>query len=290
MAPDQSYFSARDQLAKDLSLFLPKGEATAESWRWFDEGLGWGRARLHAHGEEPMASNVEGQLAAWLNRRQKGEPWAYILGWATWRGRRFRVTPATLIPRPETEIVFEAAMRLAEQVGAKRAVDVGTGSGILGISLALESKLKVIATDISEDAIEVAKHNAGELGTQIEFALGDLLEPVGGPIDLVVSNPPYVDLCDAPNLQRELFFEPGTALFAPGNGMEVATRLLKQCFDRGAKGAVVEIGAGQGAEMKSRALDMGWRSVEIKQDMAKHDRVLIALHKGANRIALKLAQ
>jgi release factor glutamine methyltransferase len=147
----------------------------------------------------------------------------------------------------------------------------------LGISLAIETKLQVVATDISKEAIEVAKCNAKELGTHIEFACGDLLEPVVGPIDLVVSNPPYVGLGDEPNLQRELFFEPRTALFAPSDGTGIAARLLKQCFDRGAKGAVVEIGAGQGGCLKSLALDMGWRSVEIEQDLAKHDRVLVAI-------------
>jgi methylase of polypeptide subunit release factors len=76
MAPDTSYFSARRELAKNLSIFLPEGEALAESWRWFEEGLGWGRARLHAHGEEPITGDAENQLSTWLHRRQKGEPWA----------------------------------------------------------------------------------------------------------------------------------------------------------------------------------------------------------------------
>jgi release factor glutamine methyltransferase len=277
MATEQSYFSARKELAKCLSQFLPEPEATAESWHWFEDGLDWGKARLHAHGEELITEGVEAQLGEWLKRRRKGEPMAYILGWTIWRGRHFRVTPATLIPRPETEIVLESALHLAKQLGSSRAVDVGTGSGILGISLALESKLQVIATDISQEAIEVAKHNASELDAQIEFACGDLLEPVDGPIDLVVSNPPYVDFADAHSLQRELTFEPRSALFAPGAGMDVASSLLKQCLERGAKGAVVEIGSGQGGEMKSRVLEMGWKSVVIKQDMAKHDRVLVAL-------------
>ncbi|MDR2561831.1 MAG: peptide chain release factor N(5)-glutamine methyltransferase [Holophagales bacterium] len=273
----QSYFSARKELAKQLSRFLPELEAAAESWRWFEDGLGWDKARLHAHGEEPITESIEAQLGEWLDRRRSGEPMAYILGWVVWRGRRFRVTPATLIPRPETEIVLESALHLAKRLGSTYTVDVGTGSGILGISLALEANMQVTATDISAEAIEVAKHNASALGAQIEFACGDLLKPVDGPIDLVVSNPPYVDFADAPSLQRELAFEPRSALFSPGAGMDVAARLLKQCLERGAKGAVIEIGSGQGAKMKSQALEVGWKSIEIKQDMAKHDRVLIAL-------------
>jgi len=273
----QSYYSARRELAKHLSRFLPELEATAESWRWFEDGLGWDKARLHAHGEKPITESIEAQLGEWLDRRRSGEPMAYILGWVVWRGRRFRVTPATLIPRPETEIVLESALHLAKQLGSNSVVDVGTGSGILGISLAQETNMQVTATDISVEAIKVAKHNAIELGAQVEFVCGDLLEPLDGPIDLVVSNPPYVDFADAPSLQRELTFEPKSALFSPGAGIDIAARLLKQCLERGAKGAVIEIGSGQGAEMKSLALDMGWKNVEIKQDMAKHDRVLIAL-------------
>jgi len=277
MPLEQSWFEARRGLARSLSHFLPKPEAQAESWRWFQEGLGWDRARLHAHGDQPLASEAEALLSAWLDRRQKGEPWAYILGWATWRGRRFQVSPDTLIPRPETEIVLEAALQAAKRLDCRHACDIGTGCGVLGVTLALETVLKVTATDISEKAIEVAKRNARDLGAPIDFACGDLLEPLEAPIELVVSNPPYIDPADAPGLQREISFEPKQALFAPDGGTGVAERLLKQCLDRGARCAVIEIGAGQGAQLKSRAIEMGWQNVEVKQDLAKRDRALIAL-------------
>ena len=252
-------------------------EANAESWRWFEEGLGWGRARMAAHGEEPAPSEIEGRLDTWFTRRKQGEPWAYILGWTTWRGRRFRVTPATLIPRPETELVLESAIHLANQISAKRVVDVGTGTGILGVTLALETPLEVTATDISLEALAVAKENAQSHGAGLTFVCGDLLEPVSDPVDLVVSNPPYVDPDDELVLQRELSFEPRIALFAPDHGMEVATRLLKQGTERNARGLVMEIGAGQGDALKARAVEMGWRTAAIEQDTAGHDRVLTAM-------------
>jgi release factor glutamine methyltransferase len=170
-------------------------------------------------------------------------------------------------------------MRLAKQLGAIRAVDVGAGSGILAISLALETNMNVVATDISADALEVAKLNARQHRVNLEWNCGDLLEPVSGPIDLIVSNPPYVSTDDAPAMQREIFHEPAIAIFAPDEGLDVATRLLRQGIDRAAKGAVMEIGSGQGGALQRRALEMGWGSVEIKQDMAKHDRILIALPK-----------
>ena len=276
MIQKQNFISARRSLAKRLSGFLPGAEADAESWRWFEEGLGWGRARLVAHGEELVPEDLENQLDAWFGRRSQGEPWAYILGWVIWRGRRFRVTPAALIPRPETELVFEAALRLAKQIGASRVVDVGTGTGILGITLALDTSLDVTATDISEEILAVARQNALELNAKLNWVCGDLLTPVADPIELVVSNPPYVDPEDEMSLQPELSFEPQSALFASDHGMETITRLLKQCLERNAKGLVLEIGAGQGDALKSRAAEMGWQTIKVKQDLAGHDRVLIA--------------
>jgi len=274
--PSQSFISARRLLAKRLSGFLLDVEAEAESWRWFEEGFGWGRARLITHGDELVPEDLENRLNYWFGRRKHGEPWAYILGWTIWRGRRFRVSPATLIPRPETELVFEATLHLANQIGASRVVDVGTGTGILSISLALETSLDVTATDISEEALAVAKQNALELKADINWAFGDLLTPVAGSIELVVSNPPYVDLEDEAKLQRELSFEPKTALFASDHGMETLTRLLMQCLERNVKGLVLEIGSGHGDALKSKAVKMGWSAVEVKRDLAGHDRVFIA--------------
>jgi release factor glutamine methyltransferase len=230
-----------------------------------------------AHGDEPLPDETRQQLEIWLKRRKTGEPWAYILGWAAWRGRRYSVTPATLIPRPETEQVLESALQLAVQTGARSIADIGTGAGILGISLALETSLEVTATDICSDALAAAKQNAHGHGAALKWACGDLLEPLLHPVDLIVSNPPYIAFEDESSLSREISFEPRKALFAPDSGMEVIARLLRQAFDIRVKGAVIEIGSGQGDALKRKALDIGWRTVEIKQDMAGHDRVLIAL-------------
>jgi release factor glutamine methyltransferase len=262
-------------LALRLKGFLPEPEARAESWRWFEEGLGWGKARILGFGEERISEDAQCQIEAWLERRSLGEPWAYILGWAVWRGRRFFVTPATLIPRPETELVLETALRLAKQNGALDVVDVGTGSGILGIAMALEAKLDVTATDTSQDALDVAKKNAKEHNVELGWAQGCLLEPVAGPIDMVVSNLPYVDPRTKTGLQRELAFEPAIALFANDDGMGQIKKLLLQAHKRRVKCLVMEIGAGQGAELMSTAFNVGWQNIEIKQDMASHDRVLV---------------
>jgi len=264
-------------LRRSLAQFLDPEEAEWEARRWLEEGLGLTRAWLAGHGEEPVAAPVAAQVEAWLERRRGGEPWSYLLGWSEFRGRRFKVTPATLIPRPETELVLEAALDLGRRLHVLHACDIGTGSGIIGISLALETDWRVVATDLSRDALAVARENAGALGAKLHFRHGDLLAAVADPVGLVVSNPPYVDPADEPTLQRELAFEPRGALFAEDRGLALATRLLHQAWRRQAPGCVLEIGAGQGETLAGRARAAGWRRAGVHQDLAGHDRVLMVL-------------
>jgi release factor glutamine methyltransferase len=264
-------------LATSLSQFLDPLEARAESRRWLEEGLGLTRAWLAAHGEDPVPPEEALRVEGWLDRRCQGEPWSYILGWAPFRDRRYQVTTATLIPRPETELVLEAALDIGRRLKVLHACDIGTGSGILAISMALETDWEVVATDLSPTALYVARANAEALGAKVSFFQGDLLAAVPGVVGLVVSNPPYVDPADEPSLQRELRFEPSSALFAPDRGLALATALLQQARRRSAPACVLEIGAGQGAELERRALAAGWSRTQVHQDLAGHDRVLMAL-------------
>ena len=271
-----TYSELRLDLASALAHFLDPEEASAESLRWFEDGFGWDRTMLVSRGEEPVSADMRRQVGQWLRRRREGEPWAYIIGFAMFRGRRFMVTRDTLIPRPETELVLEAALEAGRRLGLRRACDIGTGSGILGISLALEMDWEVIASDISEGALQIARNNAAKLGAHVHFVHGDLLQPIADPLELVVSNPPYVDPGDAASLQRELSFEPPSALFAEDRGFGLSLKILGQSFDRGARAVVLEIGAGQGAELSERGRDLGWRSIQVRPDWAGHDRILIA--------------
>ena len=271
-----TYSDLRQSLRASLADFLTPEEANAEASRWFVEGLGHDASWFYAHGTDPVPDGERHQIGDWLERRMKGEPWAYILGWTSWRGHRFETGPGTLIPRPETELVLEAALEVGKRLGVLHAVDVGTGTGILGITLALETDWAITATDISQKALVVAQRNALALGAKLQFRSGDLLGPVPDPVGLVVSNPPYVDPADRPGLQRELSFEPEMALFAPDRGLAIATELLRQGRVRSAPGCVLEIGAGQGAELKLRAEAMGWKRVLVHRDFAGHDRVLVA--------------
>jgi release factor glutamine methyltransferase len=273
----QTYAQLRLDLAAALTEFLDPQEAHAEAIRWFEEGLDRNRSWLVSHGEEAVPDEDRKQVSGWIRRRREGEPWAYILGWTTFRGHRFEVTADTLIPRPETELVLEAALEVGGRLQVNRVCDVGTGSGILAICLALETSWAVSATDLSGKALDIARRNAANLGSAVTFHHGHLLDGVPDPVGLVVSNPPYVDPADRPSLQRELAFEPELALFADDRGLAVATELLTVARQRGAAGCVLEIGAGQGEELQIRSLSCGWKRTAVHQDLAGHDRVLMAL-------------
>jgi release factor glutamine methyltransferase len=273
----QTYHQLRLDLAAALALFLDPEEAHAECIRWFEEGLNLSRSWMVAHGSEQVPPELRRRISTWVRRRKKGEPWAYILGSSLFRDRRYRVNPDTLIPRPETELLVEAALDVGRRLNVDRCVDVGTGSGIIAVSLALETDWQVSASDLSPGALTVARQNAQALGATVQFYEGDLLAPVPDPLGLVVANLPYVDPADEPTLQRELAFEPTSALFAPDRGLALSVALLAQARARQAPACLLEIGAGQGGELCRRAMGGGWGKALIHQDFAGHDRILIAL-------------
>ena len=273
----QTYHELRLDLATALAEFLDPEEAHAECIRWFEDGLDRSRSWMAAHGTEQVPGEVRRRVSGWVRRRRKGEPWAYILGWSLFRDRRFKVTPDTLIPRPETELLVEAALDVGRRLKIEHCVDVGTGSGIIAVSLALETAWQVVASDLGREALAVAVENARALGAVIQFHEGHLLDPVPDPMGLVVANLPYVDPADRPTLQRELAFEPASALFAPDRGLALSEALLAQAHARKVPACLLEIGAGQGGELCRRAMGIGWHQAMIHQDLAGHDRILVAL-------------
>ena len=260
----QTYHQLRLDLAAALAVFLDPDEAHAECIRWFEEGLDLSRSWVAAHGSDPVPAEIRRRVSAWVRRRRKGEPWAYILGWACFRDRRFKVSHATLIPRPETELLVEAALEVGRRLKVDRCVDV-------------ETDWQVTASDLSSGALAVARENARTLGAQVSFLEGSLLEPLPDPVGLVVANLPYVDPADQATLQRELAFEPASALFAPDRGLALSESLLRQARQRQAPACLLEIGAGQGGELCRRGMGIGWSKVMIHQDLAGHDRILVAL-------------
>jgi release factor glutamine methyltransferase len=201
------------------------------------------------------------------------EPVAYITGVKGFRHLELQVDRRVLIPRPETETLVEAAVEILPQ-GA-RVVDVGTGSG--AIALALEDErpdLEVTGTDVSEDALEVARANADRLGLGVAFARADLLAGVGE-LDAVVSNPPYVE--DGAELAPEIVrHEPSLALRAGPDGLDVLRALVPAAAAMGAEVLAVEVGAGQAAAVEQLARGAGFGRAERRADLAGIDRVVVA--------------
>ena len=209
-----------------------------------------------------------------VDRRCRREPVAYILGEREFWGRPFEVTRDVLIPRPETELIVEEALELFPAGRTPRIiVDVGTGSGCLAVALALEfPEARVIATDISAAALDVARRNADSNGVagRIDFRQGDLLEPVTEDADLIVSNPPYVASGDAQGLVPEVReHEPHVALFAGTDGLSLYAKLFPSAAKRLSPGGrlIVEVGYDQDARVAQIASRDGWTLSHVRQDL-----------------------
>jgi release factor glutamine methyltransferase len=203
-------------------------------------------------------------------------PTQYITGTQEFFGRDFRVTPDVLIPRPETEHLIEAALRQP----ARAIVDVGTGSGAIAITLALEAHARVIATEISRAALTVARNNSLRLEAQVDFLECDLGSALRSHnFDLVVSNPPYIPETDRATLQREVRdHEPSLALFAGVDGLEVYRRLIPEAARLLKPGGrlVMELGYNS-IDPVRQMLDWSWSEIEVIYDLAHIPRVLTAV-------------
>ncbi len=232
------------------------------------------RVYLYAHPEQKLAEVEWIHYGRYLHERLNGKPTQYITRVQEFFGREFRVTPDVLIPRPETELVAEVAL----QLGARRCVDIGTGSGALAITLQLESGCESIATDISPAALSVAAGNAHSLSACIELVRCDLTEAIGpASVDLVVSNPPYVPLTQREGLQREVRdYEPHVALFAGETGFEIYDRIVADATRILRRGGWLVMELGFGSRDHVAALVSGWDAVEITPDLAGIPRVIRA--------------
>lgn len=191
--------------------------------------LGWDQAYWLAHRDEPADAAFETRYHAVITRRARREPVAQIRGVQEFWGREFVVSPDVLTPRPETELLVEVASACLTERPAALVVDVGTGSGCIAITLALEHPgVTMHATDVSGEALTVARQNAARLGaTRVQFHQGSYLASVPRPIDVIVSNPPYVAATAAPALAPEVrVFEPSVALFGGDDGLRDVRALL----------------------------------------------------------------
>jgi release factor glutamine methyltransferase len=238
------------------------------------DAMGVSRAAIVAGPERGLEPAHARRFQDHARRRAQREPVAYILGRKGFRRLELAVDARVLVPRPETEHLVEAALGLPE--GA-RVVDVGTGSGAVALALADERPdLRVLGTDSSAGALAVARANAAALGLEVEFLEGDLLAPVDGPVDAVVSNPPYVREAERLALAPEILrFEPPEALFAGPDGLDVLRRLAPAASASGARFAAFEVGAGQAPAVAELLRAAGFAEVETARDLAGIERVVI---------------
>ena len=276
--------------------------------------LGRDAAWLIAHDDEVLAVPTRLTFAQWIARRAAGEPVAYIVGEREFHGRPFRVTPATLIPRPETELLVERALACiatttavaagsTAQIAGKPAptrgcakeshrvvstptqlrsvvpaevLDLGTGSGCIAITLALESSARLTAVERSPAALAVAQANAQRLGATVEFLPGDWYAPLAGRrFALIVANPPYVAAGDAHLAQGDLRFEPHQALSAGADGLDDLRTIIAGAPAHLLPGGrlLLEHGYDQGEAVQALLAAAGFTDLEGQRDLAGHWRI-----------------
>jgi release factor glutamine methyltransferase len=259
-------------------LALSEREARLEVELLLAHALGVTRAQLLAHPERSADAMRDSRYPEYLERRLAGEPIAYILGEREFYGLSFQVTPAVLIPRPETELLVEMALQCIEPAAPARVLDVGTGSGCIAISIArLRPRARVVATDLSEQALNVAKANASRHGAaNVDLRVGDCYAPVAGEqFDVIVANPPYVAEGD-PHLDRgDLRREPRYALVSGPDGLTLMRRLIAEAplYLRPEGWLLVEHGYDQAGPVGKLLEAAGLRNLCSASDLAGVPRV-----------------
>lgn len=288
MPSDESAWCARAVIARTSRLLAEAGIARARAEAELIVRAAAGMS-IEDLVRDPDVALTEGQLRQadeWAARRAAREPLAYVLGAAEFFSRTFFASPAAIVPRPETELLAEAAIERARAMGASLAVDVGAGSGALAITLAKEVPgLTVVSTDISGSALRLAARNVERHGVRARVfpVCCDLLAAVGRPVDCVVANLPYIAHDDFPHLDPEVRdHEPRLGLDGGLDGLGIIRRLSVQLCEHLHKGgfAALEVGAGQAGEAAKLLLAAGLAEVEVLPDYAGSERVVIGWRQG----------
>jgi release factor glutamine methyltransferase len=237
--------------------------------------LGLTRSGLYSS-DRRMSVDELSRLRELVARRRAREPLAYVLGEWGFRRLVLNVDRRALVPRPETEVVVERCLVHLQGVAEPRILDVGTGSGAIALALADEvSEARIVAVDVSEDALTLARENVGRTAAdgRVELRRGDLLAGLVGPFDLVVSNPPYVPAEEYDSLQPEIrLYEPYGALVGDGVWEQIAREARRVLVPGGR--LVLECGDSQAAEVSAGLTTLGYEDVLSTQDLAARDRVV----------------
>lgn len=245
--------------------------------------LGIRRIDLYVGHDQIVDDAGRARFRDMVRRRQEGCPTAHIVGKKEFYSLDFAVSPATLIPRPDTELLVDEALRQAKPLTDPLIADIGTGTGCVAVALAHRlPKARIVAVDISPEALETARGNATRLGVadRVDFRLGDLLAPLAGlRPDLIVSNPPYIPTNDIAGLDPGVRdHEPALALDGGPNGLRVIERLAEQALPLLAPGGrlLVEIGAGQEEGARGVLTLAGFTVESVRKDGGGHPRVVRA--------------
>ena len=275
---------ARPTFATAESLLRESGLPRSEGLLLLSRLLCVERSRLMAHPETKLSPQQGAAAREWFERRRAGEPIAYLLEEREFFGLALRVTPDVLIPRPETERLVELALESIAPSEPARVLDLGTGSGAVAIALASERPgAEIVASDVSDAALAVARDNARRRGATIRFLHGDWFEPIGSmPFDLIASNPPYVAAHD-PHLARgDVRFEPRLALVAGEDGMDhiehIADRARNHLVPNGR--ILLEHGYDQAGRCLELLRGLGYCEVEDFADLAGLPRVCVGCWRG----------
>ncbi len=247
--------------------------------------LKWPRVQLYTQFNDEVNDEPRGRFRELVRRRAEGSPVAYLVGRKEFYSLAFEVSPAVLIPRPESEFVVVEFLTVTKGVESPRAVDIGTGSGCLAVASAFRHReARFIAIDISEQALAVARRNAAQHGVadRVEFRLGDRFKPIAdeGPFDAIVSNPPYIPTAQIDQLEAGVRdYEPRTALDGGPTGLEMVGRLIEESVPLLKSGGhlILEIGTDQEKPVRSLIEKQGrLRLAPTIHDHSKHPRVIRA--------------
>ena len=242
--------------------------------------LGLSRMDLYLEFERNLSDDELKPLRELVKRRAQGEPLQHLLGTVEFCGQTFAIDKRAMVPRPETEELVEL---LKSQISNPKSqiLDVGTGSGAIALSFAAKfPEAKVCATDISEDALALARENAARLGlnNRVQFQKSDLLEGLAERFDLVVANLPYISMQDRDQLAREVLHDPEVALFGGPRGDELVRKLIEQALSHLESGGLLalEIGLGQAEGLCDFLRQKNYHDIEVKRDYSGIPRFLLA--------------
>ena len=257
--------SGAEEYALDCELFMMKS-------------TGLSKIQLFTRNDYILSDEEYNTFVSMVERRQKGEPCQYITGTAYFFDHEFEVNSNVLIPRNDTEILVETVIEYGKKHGFKTMLDIGTGSGCIAISLALEG-FEMTAVDISKGALETAKKNADKNGAKVEFINSDVFSSVSGrKFDAIVSNPPYIEKDVIPTLMKDVKdFEPMSALDGGEDGLDFYRQIIREGKEHLNENGFIffEIGYNQGEAVKNLFEESRYSEVRVIQDLAGLDRVVL---------------